>query len=323
MEKLKCVFMGTPDFSVPTLKALHHHDKIEIVKVITMPDRRAGRGKKLQAPPVAEYAKENGLPLFQTENINKNEDVLAELATEGVDLIMVIAFAQFLGSKILNLPKLGCFNIHTSILPKYRGAAPIQYALLNGDPSTGVSIQKMVKKMDAGDLGHFKKCEIDEKETGGSLFAKLQELSGQEVTLFINNLIEDKITWTPQDETQVSFAPSFKKEDGLLKPENESALEMERKVRAFFPWPGTYGFLNGKRIKVLKSELSSLTTETGLVNTSQGTLILGTKDGSLRLSEVQLAGKKPTSDQQFINNLKSSGQSTDLTYSLSESQGDH
>ena len=157
MEKLNCIFMGTPDFSVPTLSAIHNHTQINIVKVVTMPDRKSGRGKKLQAPPVAIYAKENNLPLIQAENINSEEDLLN---LEAVDLIIVIAFAQFLGSKVLALPKLGCFNIHTSILPKYRGAAPIQYALLNGDLSTGVSIQRMVKKMDAGDICHFKECSI-------------------------------------------------------------------------------------------------------------------------------------------------------------------
>lgn len=307
--------MGTPDFSVPTLVALHNHPQLNIIKVISMPNRKSGRGKKLQAPPVAQFAKENNLPLIQTANVNKEEELFN---LEKIDLIIVIAFAQFLGSKILALPKLGCFNIHTSILPKYRGAAPIQYALLNGDKSTGVSIQKMVKKMDAGDIGHFKECAISPTETGGSLFEKLQELSAAEITTFINNLILNNIEWVVQDETQISFAPSFIKQDGLIDVFKSEAIEIERKVRAFNPWPGTYCFLNNKRIKVLETELSSLNIETGIISTVQGTLILGTKSGSLRLKAIQLAGKKPCSDQQYINGMRSSNKECEFTYSIEE-----
>jgi methionyl-tRNA formyltransferase len=167
MKKLRTIFLGTPDFSIPVLEMLTNHHNIELVQVITMPDRPAGRGQEMQSPPVAMFAKEKKIPLLQTENINKEEAFFENFNSTNTDLIIVLAFAQFLGTKILALPKLGCFNIHTSLLPKYRGAAPIQYALWNGDKSTGVSIQKMVKKMDAGDLAHSHPLPILENETGG------------------------------------------------------------------------------------------------------------------------------------------------------------
>ena len=152
MKKQRVVFCGTPDFSVPTLELLHNHPLIEVAYVVTMPDRPKGRGQQLHSPPVAEFAKQNKIPLFQTANINKENDFLNQLKREKIDFLMVLAFAQFLSDRVLNIPKLGCFNIHTSLLPKYRGAAPIQYALLNGDCVTGVSIQKITSKLDAGDV---------------------------------------------------------------------------------------------------------------------------------------------------------------------------
>ena len=154
--KLNVVFCGTPEFSLPTLSLLHIHPRVHLMHVISMPDRPAGRGQHIKSPPVIEYAKKHQLAFTQTENINKEENLINNLSGK-VDLIIVLAFAQFLGKSWLNLPHLGCFNIHTSLLPRYRGAAPIQYALLNGDTETGVSIQKMVSKMDAGDIVAEKK----------------------------------------------------------------------------------------------------------------------------------------------------------------------
>ena len=322
MEKLNCIFMGTPDFSVPTLRTLSNLNTISISKIITMPDRPSGRGKKLHSPPVAQFAKEHKLPLLQTENINHEFEFLEYFGhpDNKVDIIVVIAFAQFLNSKILNLPKIGCFNIHTSILPKYRGAAPIQYALLNGDSSTGVSIQKMVKKMDAGEIGHFKECPISNNETAASLFDKLKLLAAEEIKAFLDRLISDEITWRGQDENQVSYAPSFKKTDGLVNINTENAIQIERKVRAFNPWPGTYCYLNNLRIKIISASLSTLNLKKGEVNTSQNTLVIGTKEGSVRFNSIQLPGKKVCSDTQFINNFIKNSDSKELIYSTEENK---
>lgn len=307
MKKLNVVFCGTPDFSVPTLELLHQHPHVNIVGVITMPDRPAGRGQELKSPPVAEYAKLHKLPLYQVENINRDESALQELEGKNVDFFLVLAFAQFLGSRILNMPKSGCFNIHTSILPKYRGAAPIQYALLNGDSSTGVSIQKMVKEMDAGDLVHFHELLISETETGGLLYTRLKFQAALSTNTLIELVLKDELTFSKQDPSKVSFAPTLKKEDGLLNFKQSSITKIQNQIRALDPWPGTYCFLNNQRLKVFEIEILNRKISPGETSIDHGHLAIGTMDGAIRLSKVQLEGKKICSDTELLNGLKNKG----------------
>ena len=305
MKKFKVAFCGTPDFSVPTLDLLANHPHIDLKYVISMPDRPAGRGMELKSPEVIEYAKKNKLPFFQTENINKEPEFLEKLKNEDLDFIVVLAFAQFLGSAMLTLGKMGCFNIHTSILPKYRGAAPIQYALLNGDKETGVSIQKMVKKMDAGDLVHFHTVTIAPTENGGQLYTRLKFQSALAMNDFITKILSNEVTFTPQNEAEVSFAPTLKKEDGALKFSEKKVSEILNQISALDPWPGTYCFLNGKRMKVLKAEAYHGKISPGKAKNDMGSLVVGCLDGSLRLIEVQLEGKKACSDKELLNGIKS------------------
>lgn len=304
MKKLRIAFCGTPDFSVPTLDLLAHHPHIEVCKVISMPDRPAGRGMELKSPEVIEYAKANKLPFFQAENINKEAEFLKELKSMDLDFVVVLAFAQFLGSEMLTMGKMGCFNIHTSVLPKYRGAAPIQYALLNGDKETGVSIQKMVKKMDAGDLVHFHNVSVAETENGGQLYTKLKFQAALSMNDLITKILDQKVTYTPQDEAKVSFAPTLKKEDGALKFSEQTIAQILNRIRAFDPWPGTYCFLNGKRLKVLSAEKYHGKSSPGKAMNDLGSLVVGCLDGALRLTEVQLEGKKPCSDRELLNGIK-------------------
>lgn len=304
MKKLRVAFCGTPDFSVPTLDLLSNHPHIDLVKVISMPDRPAGRGMELKSPEVIEFAKAKKLPFFQTENINKETEMLKELRELKLDFIVVLAFAQFLGNEMLNLGRLGCFNIHTSILPKYRGAAPIQYALLNGDTETGVSIQKMVKKMDAGDLVHFHTVKIASTENGGQLYTKLKFQAALSMNDLIHKILNNEVTYTAQDETQVSFAPTLKKEDGLLNFKEQTVAQIFNRIRALDPWPGTYCFLNGKRLKVLEAEKYHAKLTPGKSQNDMGSLVVGCLDGSLRLTLVQLEGKKPCSDRELLNGIK-------------------
>lgn len=307
MKKLNVVFCGTPDFSVPTLELLHQHPHINIVGVITMPDRPSGRGQELKSPPVADYAKLHKLPLHQVENINREESVLDLLDSKKIDFILVLAFAQFLGSRILNIPRLGCFNIHTSILPKYRGAAPIQYALLNGDKSTGVSIQRMVKEMDAGDLVHFCQLPISDTETGGQLYTRLKFQAALSTNVLIETILNNQLIFTPQDPEGVSFAPTLKKEDGLLNFKELTLLKIHNQIRALDPWPGTYCFLNNQRLKVYEVEKLQRTLSPGETSTEYGHLAIGCIDGTIRLSRVQLEGKKICSDTELLNGLKNKG----------------
>ncbi len=304
MKKFKVAFCGTPDFSVPTLELLSTHPNIDLRYVISMPDRPAGRGMELKSPEVIEFARSKKIPFFQTENINKEEDFKQRLKTEELDFVVVLAFAQFLGEEMLNMGRLGCFNIHTSILPKYRGAAPIQYALWNGDTETGVSIQKMVKKMDAGDLVHFRKVSIGPQETGGELYAKLKQEAAIAMNDLIQKMLDGDLTYTKQDESKVSFAPTLKKEDGLLKFAEKTTTQILNLIRACDPWPGTYCFLNGKRLKVLKAEKYHFGVPAGKAKNDMGSLVIGCSDGTLRLSEIQLEGKKPCSDRELLNGIK-------------------
>jgi methionyl-tRNA formyltransferase len=305
MNKLNVVFCGTPDFAVPTLKILKDHPQVNLLKVITMPDRPKGRGHVMTPPPVATYAKDNGIPLFQTANINKEDELLREL--KDADLFIVLAFAQFLGSKILDLPKVGPFNIHTSLLPQYRGAAPIQYAILNGDKVTGVSIQKMVKEMDAGDIVYSHEVEISDSETSGELFNILQDEAAIATKEFLDLVLRDKLTYTSQDPELVSFAPTLKKEDGHLKFAEFTFEELSNRIRAFSPWPGTYCYLGKKRLKIYSIKTSDLSLKPGVVHTDHNFLIVGCKDESVRLDEVQLEGRKACSDVELLNGLKNKG----------------
>lgn len=303
MKKLRVVFFATPDFSVPSLDILFNHPHVELAYVISMPDRKAGRGQNLKSPEVIEFAKANKIPFFQTQNINKEEDFLSKLENENIDCFVVLAFAQFLGKRLLDLPKLGCFNIHTSLLPKYRGAAPIQYALLNGDKTSGVSIQKMVKKMDAGDLGHSFELPLRESETGGQLYTRLKFQAALSLNDFIYELLDGSAKFTAQDESNVSFAPTLKREDGYLDFKNSKMADIHNRVRALFPWPGTYCTFNNKRLKVFTVEPSLSSVDPGAVK-SQGEILVGCLDGTLRLSEVQLEGKKRSTDTVLLNGIK-------------------
>lgn len=304
MKRLRTVYFGTPDFSVPTLDMLAHHPAIELVGVVSMPDRPAGRGHELKSPEVITYAKENKLPFVQSENINKEHATLQLWEKDGVDLIIVLAFAQFLGSRVLNLPKQGCFNIHTSLLPKYRGAAPIQYALWSGDTATGVSIQKMVKKMDAGDLVHEHPVAISPTETGGQLTTRLKFQAALACNDFLAKLTANQLQFRPQDEAGVSFAPTLNKLDGHLAFATQTRTQILNRIRAMDPWPGTYCFVNGKRLKVLGVEESSRSLTAGTLRHDQGELLVGCVDGTLRLSRVQLEGKKAGSDRELLNGLR-------------------
>lgn len=302
MSKLKVVFFGTPDFAVPSLEMLYNHPGVELKCVVSMPDRPAGRGYQVKSPEVIEFAKTNKIPFFQTENINHEKDFLETLRDS--DVFIVLAFAQFLKQDILNIPLKGCFNIHTSLLPKYRGAAPIQYAILNGDSSTGVSIQRMVKKMDAGDVCWSTPVNIANSETGGQLYTRLKFQAALSLNDFIYALSENKLEFSTQDEGQVSIAPTLKREDGFLDFSNSTYEKLFNQVRGLYPWPGTYCFLGNKRLKVFTLEAANYQLGAGETLVKHKELFVGCLDGSVRIKELQLEGKKRCLDTELLNGLK-------------------
>ena len=302
MKKLNIVFFGTPEFAVPALDMLYNHPMVNLQTVISMPDRPAGRGPDLKSPEVISFAKQKKIPFYQTGNINLDSG-FNELV-EGADIFIVLAFAQFLKEEILSIPKLGCFNIHTSLLPKYRGAAPIQYALLNGDTHTGVSIQKMVKKMDAGDLCLSDEIPLSNDETGGQLYTRLKFQAALSLNKFISKVLSNDLEFTVQDESKVSFAPTLKREDGHLDFKNENFKDLKNKVRALAPWPGTYCLNEDKRVKVFSIEKDSAKLNPGETKIIDKKILVGAKDTALRLVEIQLEGKKRSFDRDIVNGLK-------------------
>lgn len=313
MKPLRTLFFGTPDFSIPALEILYEHPMIKLEGVITMPDRPAGRGKNLVSPAVATFANQRKIPLIQTENVNKTEEFFSRFNTDNVDLIIVLAFAQFLGKKILELPKVGCFNIHTSLLPKYRGAAPIQYALLNGDSSTGVSIQRMVKKMDAGEICYSHEVNIDPYESGGQLYTRLKFAAALSLNEFVGQILDNKVKYIVQDESKVCFAPTISKDMGHLNFTEDSYEQIINKIRAFDPWPGTFCFINKKRLKVFTVTKVSKKIKAGEVDISENTLVVGLGEFAVRLNDIQIEGKKRCSDIELLNGFKNS--STTFTIS--------
>jgi methionyl-tRNA formyltransferase len=245
---MKIVFMGTPDFAVPTLEALIESDKHEVVAVISQPDKPKGRGKKLQPTPVKEAALAHNIPVYQPERI-KDEAFMDELEKIEADFFVVVAYGQILSRRILMMPKYGSLNVHGSILPKYRGAAPIQWALINGEPTTGITIMFMNEKCDEGDLVLKKEVYIDPNETYGSLHDRLKEI-GADCLMQTLDLIEaGKARPVPQDHSQATYAPMIKKPMCQINWE-ESTERICNKIRAFNPFPGAYTFKGEEMIKI-------------------------------------------------------------------------
>lgn len=299
---LKVVFCGTPDIAVPTLKALHNDPSVEIVSVVSQPDRPSGRGNQFKSPEVIIAAKELKIPTFQCENINRESDFLTMLEQNPPDLFIVFAFAQFLGKRVLNLSKLGCFNIHTSILPRHRGAAPIHYAIWCGDTISGVSIQRMVKQMDAGDLCHKATIPVADNETTPQLYERLKLLASEQISPFIKKLNEQSLVFTAQEPELITFAPTIKKEEGFVDPTLLAADEIDKRVRAFLPWPGVQLMFDNKRCKILKALTTTASCPTGKLCQKEEALLLGCAQSStLQIQELQIEGKAATDAKAWLN----------------------
>lgn len=300
---MKIIFMGTPDFAVGTLEALVEagHD---VVLAVTQPDKPKGRGKIMQFPPVKEAALAHNIEVYQPKRIREPDcvDFLKKYAPE---LIVVAAFGQILPEEILSMPKFGCMNVHASLLPKYRGAAPIQWAVLNGESVTGVTIMQMDAGLDTGDILEQAEVVLEADETGGSLFDKLASAGAKLCVQTIAHLEEGTLTAAPQDESLASHTGKITKEMGKIDWQ-EPADVIERKVRGLNPWPGAYTKLNGKTLKIWKASVCTAGPQEN--NTSAGTVILADKAhlviqtgaGKLALKELQLEGKKRMQVDAFL-----------------------
>lgn len=304
MKKLNIAFCGNPEITIPCIKELLINDNVNLIGIITNIDKPAGRGKKLTSPPSAQYAKDNNIVLYQTENINKDDALIDELKSKDIDLFIVYAFSQFLSSKILNLPKIGCFNIHGSLLPKYRGAAPVQFALLNGDTTTGVCMQKMVKKMDAGDVILSREILIKDIDDALSLFEKLKAEAVLLVKDFIHAIYNNpEIEGTAQNEAEATYANLIKKDDGKIDFKKETSKNIINKMRAYSIWPNVSFKVSGKRIKLKKANLSNLNLNPEEIKIEKNTFSIGCLEGAIEIVEVQPDGKKPMTALNFLNGI--------------------
>ncbi|GFO85902.1 MULTISPECIES: methionyl-tRNA formyltransferase [Anaerostipes] len=296
---MKVVFMGTPEFAVPTLQALIDHH--QVAAVVTQPDRQRGRGKKVQFSPVKEKAAEYKIPVLQPEKA-RDEEFIQELETIAPDVIVVVAYGQILPERILNLPKYGCINVHGSLLPKYRGAAPIQWAVLNGEEKTGITTMYMEKGLDTGDMIDKAEVVLDPKETAGSLHDKLMNLGADLLLETLDKLEKGTIVRTKQDDSQSCYAKMLSKEMGRM-DFSRSAKELEQWIRGMNPWPSAYTTMNGKTLKIWDADVVSYegSEEPGtVVKVTKDTIIVAAGEGALALKEIQLAGKKRMPVQAFL-----------------------
>jgi methionyl-tRNA formyltransferase len=308
-NRLKVVFMGTPDFSVPALKKIN--ENFDILAVYSQPDRPVGRGLEMKQTPVKQEALKLGIPVFQPDKLSQPGE-FERLQSLNPDVIVVVAFGQILRKNVLTLPRLGCVNIHSSILPRWRGAAPIHHALLSGDSETGVTTMKMAEGLDTGDIYLIEKTPIHPREMVNVLHDRLAEIGGELIVKTLIGLNAGAITGIPQDESKVTFATKLTKEMESLSS-HYTAREADLRVRALNPWPGVsvnLKILDGKmeRLKIRQAEPhSELSAPLGKLSESAGMLLLGLKEGSLELRSVQPEGKKEMTASAFLNGLKGRG----------------
>lgn len=289
---MKVVFMGTPDFAVGTLEEVIRAGH-EVVLVVTQPDKPKGRGKELQFPPVKQCAIAHGIEVFQPGRVKEDKNV-EYIKKYKPDIMVVAAFGQILPQGLLDLPKYGCINVHASLLPKYRGAAPIQWAILNGEAVTGVTIQRMDMGIDTGDIISMCEVGIDEEETGGSLFDKLADAGAKLCIETMERLEKGTAEFVPQNHEAATHTSMITKELGDM-DWTHPAVELERLVRGLTPWPGAYTHLGNKMLKVWKTKVLDEQSEKApgtVVRTEKDGLVVQTGDKCLKLLEVQLEGKK-------------------------------
>lgn len=295
---MRVLFMGTPDFAVPTLQALIESEH-EVVGVVTQPDKPKGRGGKMQYSPVKELAVEAKLPVYQPDRV-RDEAFLFEVRRLYPDVIVVVAFGQILSKEILEIPEYGCLNVHASLLPKLRGAAPIQWSVIQGDKESGVTIMQMDEGLDTGDILMTRRYPLEEKETGGSLFERLAAFGGPMILKVLEDAQAGNLHPIPQKDEEHTYAKMLTKAVGEM-DFTKSAVELERLIRGLNPWPSAYTHLHGKMLKVWEADVipwqelseEQQSSKPGMIlAVEKDSFTVQTGEGALRLLTVQLEGKK-------------------------------
>lgn len=296
MEKLRVIFMGTPEFAVPSLAALA--DKAEIICVVTQPDRPKGRGHKLLPPPVKIFAQENNLPIIQPAKV-KNPEVVEQLAALKPDLIVVVAFGQILSQKILDIPKFGCINVHASLLPKYRGAAPIEWAIINGETVTGITTMQMNAGLDTGDILLKSEVKIGAEMILPELRERLMTVGADLLLKTLYKLQMGELEPIKQDDSQSCYAPLIKKETGLINWQ-KSARELNNLIR------GLYGGTRAGKYKIFRSRVAEegILLGIGEIKVNNGRFYVGTGEGVLEILEIQAPSAKKMTAAEFLRGKK-------------------
>lgn len=298
---MKIVFMGTPDFAVPCLKALIDSN-YDIAAVITQPDRAKGRGNKLTAPPVKVLAEEKGITVYQPERIKTSEasEFLRKLEP---DVIIVVAFGQLLSQEILDIPAMGCINVHASLLPRYRGAAPINWCIINGDENTGITTMYMDKGLDTGDIIIRRETAIGSEETAGELHDRMAELGASTLIETMKLMEEGKAPRIPQNNDEATYAPIMTKSLGRI-DWSKDAEEVKNLIRGTYPWPGAFSYCNGKTFKIFRAEVvdySGKNEEYGFITSvDSGSFTVSCGIGSLRIKELQFENEKRMSVEAYL-----------------------
>lgn len=299
---MRVVFMGTPDFAVGALEAIVKAGH-EVVLVVTQPDKQKGRGKEVQFPPVKECAIQYNIPVFQPVKI-KTEESVETLREYPADVFVVAAFGQILSKEILDMPKYGCLNIHASLLPKYRGAAPIQWVILDGEKTTGVTIMQMNEGLDTGDMLLKEEIPIDPKETGESLHDKLAVVGADLIVKALPLLEQGKLTAEPQKDQDSCYAKMLKKDMGHMDWEKE-AVVLERLIRGLNSWPSAYTYWNKKTLKIWEAFVEPMTGTPGeILQVNKDSIVVGCGKDSLRITALQLEGKKRMAVKDFLLGYK-------------------
>ena len=310
---MKIVFMGTPDFAEESLKAVYEAG-YEILTVVTNPDRKQGRGMKISVSPVKKFAEEKGLQILQPEKVRNNEEFISKIRNLKPDVICVVAYGKILPKEILDIPKIGCINVHGSLLPKYRGAAPIQWAVLNGDRETGITTMYMDVGMDTGDMILKEKVTIGDDETTGELWDRLSKIGGELLVKTLKEIENGTAKRIKQGE-DFSLAPMLDKSIAKIDWENKTAREIRNLVRGLNPIMGAYSFLNGKKVKFWKVDVlddkeidtenkENLENGTVLISDAKQGLFIKAKDGILKVLEIQGENAKKMDIASFLRGNK-------------------
>ena len=297
----KLIFMGTPDFAATVLEGLLDDPNYDVLAVVTQPDRAVGRKKEIKMTPVKEVALAHNLPVYQPEKMS-GSDEMAKLMTLGADGIVTAAFGQFLPTKLLDSVDFAV-NVHASLLPKYRGGAPIHYAIINGDKEAGVTIMEMVKKMDAGDMIAKASTPITDEDNVGTMFEKLAVIGRDLLLKTLPDYIAGNIKPELQDESKATFSPNITSEEERI-DWNKSAREVFNHIRGLYPWPVAHTLLDGKRFKIYEASLAEGQGQPGqIIEKGKKTLVVATGDGAISLKTVQPAGKPRMSVVDFLNGV--------------------